>query len=64
MTSGQGYNIDKLPEDEKVKFIPGEELIFEVKSKCKQARIELTYFVYETGARINETISLFGTGIA
>lgn len=50
--------IQKLPEETKVKFIPSEEMIFEVIGKCNEAQKSLIEFVYETASRINEAISI------
>ncbi len=50
--------IEKLPEDDRVKFIPTEEMILAVKAKCNQVQQELIDFCYQTGARINEAVAL------
>ena len=50
--------IDRLPEDENIKFIPAEEMIVDVKNRCNIKQRELIDFVYETAARINEAIAL------
>ena len=50
--------IQKLPVDVKVKFIPTEEMIEAVKSKCNPDQKKIIQFVYETGARINEAVAL------
>lgn len=50
--------IKKLPRDIKTKFIPTEKLIKEVMDSCNSDQKRLIQFVYETGARIGESLTL------
>jgi integrase len=51
-------NLQKLPEDTKMKFLPTEEMIEAVKAACNRDQRRLIDFVLSTGARINEAIAL------
>jgi integrase len=50
--------IKKLPRDIKTKFIPTEEMIEEILDSCNSDQKRLIQFVYETGCRIGECLSL------